>query len=211
MRKLIQVLALALSALLFAGAPLAQSHQILNVKGKVQVEVPADWGINDAEHRKRVAEFAKTITGKEGVLASLSVASHPQPSKMFVRVSFVKFDDPITQEDVRKEVTANRKQVLDDLASTWAEEGPEMWAALGKRGVREVGKATFDIEPLGGKIALVIKYSRTAPTLPGATMQVTQYHVPIGVEKALITLSVVPGDEDMRRAHDRIKASIKIR
>ena len=42
-------------------------------------------------------------------------------------------------------------------------------------------------------------------------MKVAQYHVPLGAEKALITLSYIDGDQGAMAAHDRLKNSIVIR
>jgi hypothetical protein len=42
-------------------------------------------------------------------------------------------------------------------------------------------------------------------------MRVAQYHVPLGAEKALITLSYIEGDQQAIAAHNRLKNSIVIR
>jgi hypothetical protein len=124
----------------------------LNVKGRVQLELPDNWTINDAEHRKRVKEQGEKLTGLQTLhTASLIAQSYPAPSRMFVRVSFIPQTPPISQADVRQEVQANRQQVLKDLADTWKEESPVMWAGLAKNGAKEVGRASVAVEPLGAK------------------------------------------------------------
>ena len=184
----------------------------LNVKGRVQLEVPGDWTISDAEQRRRVKEFAEKVTGVATEhVASLSVQSYPAPSRVFVRVSFMSMEPPITQADVRQEVQANKQQVLRDLAETWREEAPAMWAGMAKYGMKEVGRASFAVEPLGGQLALIIRYGRTSSVNSAETMRVTQYHVPLGAEKALITLSYIEGDPQATAAHNRLKSSIVIR
>ena len=184
----------------------------LNVKGRVQLEVPGDWTISDAEQRKRVKELAEKVTGVVAEhVASLSVQSYPAPSRVFVRVSFIPMEPPITQADVRQEVQANKQQVLRDLAETWREEAPAMWAGMAKYGMKEVGRASFAVEPLGGQLALIIRYGRTSSVNSAETMRVTQYHVPLGAEKALITLSYIEGDPQATAAHNRLKSSIVIR
>lgn len=201
--------------LLILGAPAtAQTtgYTKLNVKGRVQIEVPDNWTINDAEHRKRVKEFGEKLTGIQTQhTASLAVQSYPAPSRMFVRVSFIPQNPPISQIEVRQEVQANRQQVLKDLADTWKEESPVMWAGLAKNGIKEVGRASVAVEPLGGQTALVIRYGRTSSVNSSETMKVAQYHVPLGAEKALITLSYIDGDQGAMAAHDRLKNSIVIR
>ena len=184
----------------------------LNVKGRVQLEVPSDWTISDAEQRRRVKEFSEKLTGIAiDHVASLSVQSYPAPSRMFVRVSFIPMEPPITQADVRQEVQANKQQVLRDLAETWREESPTMWAGLAKNGVKEVGRPRFAVEPIGGQTALILSYGRTSTANPAETMRVTQYHVPLGAEKALITLSYIESDPQATAAHNRLKSSIVIR
>ena len=184
----------------------------LNVKGRVQLEVPSDWTISDAEQRRRVKEFSEKLTGIAiDHVASLSVQSYPAPSRVFVRVSFIPMEPPLTQADVRQEVQANKQQVLKELADVWRDESPTMWAGLAKNGVKEVGRPRFAVEPIGGQTALIISYGRTSTANPAETMRVTQYHVPLGAEKALITLSYIEGDQQAIAAHNRLKSSIVIR
>jgi hypothetical protein len=187
-------------------------HTKLNVKNRVQLEIPDDWTINDAEHRERVRDYAAKVTGTSiSHSASLSAQSYPQPSRVFVRVSFITLEPPITQADVRREVQADRQQVIRDLADTWREESPIMWRGLAKNGVKEVGQPSFAIEPLGGQTAMVIRYARTSTVNPAETMKVAQYHVVLGAEKALITLSYIDGDRTAMAAHDRLKSTLSIR
>jgi len=184
----------------------------LNVKGRVQLEIPDDWTINDAEHRKRIKELGEQLSGIQTQhTASLSVQSFPIPSRMFVRVSFLKLEPPISQAEVLKEVQANRQQVIRDLSDTWKDESPVMWVGLAKIGVKEVGHPSFWVEPLGGQTALVIRYGRTSTANSAETMRVEQYHIPLGSEKALITLSYIDGDQRAMTAHKRIRNSILIR
>ena len=86
-----------------------------------------------------------------------------------------------------------------------------MWAGLAKAGVKEVGRPRFAVEPIGGQIALIISYGRTSTGNPTETMRVTQYHIPLGAEKALITLSYIEGDPQATATHNRLKNSIVIR
>jgi hypothetical protein len=190
----------------------AQTYTKLNVKGRVQIEVPADWTINDSEQRKRVTELSEKITGMRDLnVATLSVHSFPTPSKMFIRVSFIKQDPPISQAEFVKEFNADRKLFLREVEDGWKTEAPKMWSALGKNGVREVGKPSFSVEPIGGQSGIVIRYARTSVGNPNETMNVAQYHVLIGSEKALITLSTIDNDVSIKAAHDRIKNSISIK
>ena len=187
-------------------------YTTLNVKNRVQIEIPNDWTIGDAEYRKQVKEISEEVTGIAGQhTASLSARSFPAPSRIFVRVSFLKVEPPISQAELRKEIETDRQQVTRVLADAWKEESKVMWAGFAKMGVREVGRATFNVEPVGGQTALVIRYGRTSTVNPQETMRVAQYHVLLGDEKALITLSYIDGDKGATTAHNRLKRSIKIR
>ena len=86
-----------------------------------------------------------------------------------------------------------------------------MWTGLAKSGVKEVGRATFAVEALGGQTALVIRYGRTSTVNPAETLRVAQYHVLLGDEKAMINLSYIDGDKGATVVHDRLKNSIAIR
>jgi hypothetical protein len=184
----------------------------LTVKGRVQLEIPSDWTISDAEQRKRAKEHGERLVGVPGGhTASLAAQSYPAPSRTMVRVSFIPMEPPLTQTDVRQEVQSNKQQVLKDLADFWRDESPTMWAGLAKNGVKEVGPRRFAAEPIGGQTALIISYGRTSKANPAETMRVTQYHVPLGAEKALITLSYIEGDPQAAKAHHRLKNSIVIR
>lgn len=201
-----------LAAISLPGTAQTVGYTKLTVKGRVQLEIPSDWTINDAEQRKRIKEQSERLTGVPSIhTASLAAQSYPAPSRTMVRVSFIPMEPPLTQEDVRQEVSANKQQLLRDLADVWREESPTMWAGLAKNGVKEVGRPSFAVEPIGGRIALIISYGRTSTANPAETMRVTQYHVPLGAEKALITLSYIEGDRQAISAHDRLKSSIVIR
>lgn len=184
----------------------------LNVKGRVQIEIPSDWTISDAEQRKRVKELGEKLVGiPTQHTASLAAQSYPAPSRTMVRVSFIPMEPPLTQADVRQEVQANKQQVLKDLEDVWRDESPTMWAGLAKNGVKEVGRPRFAVEPIGGQTALIISYGRTSTANSAETMRVTQYHVPLGAEKALITLSYIESDPQAIAANNRLKNSIAIR
>ena len=200
-----------LLGILVPGAAQSAGYTNLNIKGRVQLEIPDDWTISDTENRKRVRDLSEKFTGIQILhTASFAAQSFPAPSRIFVRVSFLKLDPPITQAEVRKEVQANRQQVIKDLADMWKEESPVMWAGLAKNGVKEVGHSSVELETIGGQTAFAISYGRTSTTNPAETVKVTQYHIPIGKEKALITLSYIEGDQVALIAHDRIKKSIVI-
>ena len=201
-----------LAAVVLPVAAQTAGYTKLNVKGRIQLAIPSDLTISDAEQRKRVKELGENLVGiPTQHTASLAAQSYPAPSRTMVRVSFIPMEPPLTQADVQQEVQANKQQVLKDLADVWREESPTMWAGLAKNGVKEVGRPRFAVESIGGQTALIISYGRTSTANPAETMRVTQYHVPLGDEKALITLSYIEGDQQAIAAHNRLKKSIAIR
>lgn len=201
-------------ALAVLGSPAAVQAQYtkLTVKGRVELEVPDTWSISDVEQRKRVRDLAASLMGKVDVhVSALSVQSFPPPAKVYVRVSLLKLYPPITQSELHQEVQADAKQVVADLAETWTADAPAMWAALGSKGIREVGRPSFAVEPLGGQMAMVVRYGRTSPNKPEVTMRVVQYHVPLGAEEVLVTLTHVEANADAAAAQERVRKSIVIR
>lgn len=201
-------------ALCLLGQSAARGEDVvaLTVSGRVQLELPGSWIIVDATHRQRVAEFAGAVLGRPAAhVASLAAQSHPMPSSVFVRVSFVAMSPPISQAQLMREVARDRAGALRALAAEWEGEAPAMWASLAQLGVRQVGETAFAVEGLGGRTALVIRYTRTSPGNAAKTMKVAQYHIPMGSDKVLLTLTHVEGDPGAVAAHDRVRASIRIK
>lgn len=183
-----------------------------DVKGRVQLEIPSDWAVSDAEQRKRVRERAGELDGSlSHHTASLAAQSYLTRSQTMVRVSFVPIEPPLTQADVRQAVQANKQQILKELADFWRDGSPVMWTSLAKLGKMEVGLPRFAVKPIGGRTALITSYASASIDNPAETTRVTQYHVPMGAEKALITLSYREGDQQAISVSNRLKNSIVIR
>jgi len=51
-----------LASVALSAAAQTTGYTKLNVKGRVQLEVPSDWTISDAEQRRRVKEFSEKIS-----------------------------------------------------------------------------------------------------------------------------------------------------
>ncbi|CAM5788076.1 hypothetical protein [Rhizobacter fulvus] len=184
----------------------------LNVRDRVLLEVPENWTIRDAEGRKSVTRLAEKITGvQDQHVASLSAQSSPSAARVSVRASFINLSPPISQSDAREDAKADRNQVVRDLDDLWKAESAPMWVGLAKMGSTEVGRAAAAVEMLGGQLAWVFRYARTSTINPAETMMVAQYHVPMGADKVLITLSYIDKDKAAMAAHDRLKSSIVIR
>ena len=106
-----------LAAVAMPVAAQSAGYTKLNVKGRVQLEVPGDWTISDAEQRRRVKEFSEKMTGVAiDHVASLSVQSYPAPSRVFVRVSFIPMEPPLTQADVSRVLKIASSPSVSSLA-----------------------------------------------------------------------------------------------
>ena len=203
MKKRLLASAMVLSVLAFSP---------INSASAVETHRPECFVAAPGTSTKTYDVKGERLTGVPSIhTASLAAQSYPAPSRTMVRVSFIPMEPPLTQADVRQEVLANKQQVLRDLADVWREESPTVWAGVAKDGVKEVGRPSFAVEPIGGQTALIISYGRTSTANPTETMRVTQYHVPLGAEKALITLSYIEGDQQAIASHNRLKNSIVIR
>lgn len=200
------------TAALLPSLAVAVESVTLNIKDRVRLAIPSDWMIRDGGQRKQTSQLSQKLLGVGGQhTASFSAQSYPEPSRVSVRVSLLPMDPPMTQADLMREALQDRDGLVRDLTAYWAAEAPKLWAGLAKIGSTQVGAPRIDVQPLGGLQAMVIEYGRTSTASPTETMLVTQYHVVMGSEKALITLARIANDPAAARAHDRIKASIVFR
>ena len=200
---------LALLPLAHASAQ-SKQYTMFDVHDQVLVELPNDWTIIDGERRPSVAEFAKKGGAPVVSVDALSATSNPTDSKAVVRVTFLKLPKPVTQEQFR----ANADREVKATALNWKSKEAEMWADLGKMGIKQVGQPSFAAETLAGQLAIVIRYQRTNAmdsAKPNQVVNVTQNHIVLGAERALITYSYDEGDKDAQREIERIKQSIVIK
>lgn len=77
---------------------------------------------------------------------------------------------------------------MKELSSAFKEEFSAMAVEMQKHGMRILGQEKVAIDHIGGKVAILVTYRRT-PAIGDSPFQVSQYHVPLGNEKVLITLS----------------------
>jgi hypothetical protein len=186
------------------------AYTMVEVKDQVLLELPNDWTVVDGERRPRVAEPAK----KSGLplisVSALSATSDPADSRAAVRVTFLKLDPPVTQE----QALASAERDVKATADNWKAMEGKMWADLGKMGIKQVGQPSFAAETLSGQLAIVIRYQRTHGTnsaKPAQLVNVTQNHVVLGAERALITFSYDDGDKRALAEIERIKNSLVIK
>lgn len=80
-----------------------------------------------------------------------------------------------------------------------------------KQGMQILGQEKVGIDAIGGLTAFTLTYRRTSAVGP-SPFTVTQYHVPVGKEKVLITLSYRESDRRLfGLILDRVKRSVTIK
>lgn len=207
------VLALTLSAFSALGQSL--QYRTLDVAGRMLITVPAHWHVRDLSERLNIATAADAArysaaeaTAETMHVSSLSVVSTSEKPTAILRASVVK--EPGTQEELRKFLSRGKKAAIGELAATWKEQVPEMTSTSLRLGGKYLGEERFDYVEIDGKLAMVISYKRASLT-GGAPFRVTQYHVPLGVDKLLITLSVQDTSSQlMTPILERVRSSIRI-
>ncbi|QEI05682.1 glycerate kinase [Pigmentiphaga aceris] len=186
------------------------AYTMFEVNNQVLVELPNDWTIVDGDHRPRVADLAKKAGVPVISVNALSATSHQTDSAAVVRVTFLKLPRPVTQEQAR----ANAQRDVQATALNWKSKEAEMWADLGKMGIKQVGQPSFASETLAGQQAIVIRYQRTNASdasNPKQTVNVTQNHIVLGAERALITFSYDEGNKQAQAQIERIRKSLVIK
>lgn len=162
----------------------------VDVKGRVQLTLPANWEVKDADFRKMVRDAAEHATGTRYTNDNrLIAASLPVPSYGFVRVSFMNGYE-LSQEYLRS-LSAQEKEAFLSLLRPQVS---ELRRGLERQGIQIIGDVSIHFGTLGGKTAIVTSYARShLPIMPESwkksAMRVVQYQVPLGTEIALITFS----------------------
>ena len=190
---LLKMLQMALGAV-FALGSLPASAQLAwkthNIQGIVRISVPEHWAVSDLDSRKNVAAYGGALVGeKDAHVAALAVTSKPFPSGAIIRVSIIREADAGTQAEIIAEVKANPVQARQDLEAVANEMINKMRTAFAKAGGRVIGGPKVKLVAIDKKLALMIQYRRISPDQPNDIYLVTQYHVPMGNIKPLITLS----------------------
>ena len=209
------LLVLALCLQHTAAASQTLSYTTIEVGGRLTITVPSHWRVRDTAERQNVAagaDAALNPTGKSSGsmhVSSLSVVSNPEPIRAIIRVSFLQ--ESGTQADLIREVSASRSKVITELKAGWEAEKQQVIEAMSRQGGQYLGQEDYRIETIGARTALVISYKRGS-LKGGAPFVVTQYHVPMGSDKVLVTLSFQESEAALfRPILERVKNSIAIR
>lgn len=200
------------------GEVVAQESQFrrVSVGSRVTIEVPAHWHVRDLDERRNISAAGEVLTeglGKKNEphhVSSLSVVSRPEPVGAIIRVSFIPIDD-LSQAALNQEIQADRAGVLREIAGVFKEEMDALRKGMEKQGMQILGQERVGIDTIGGLTAFTLMYRRTSAVGP-SPFAVTQYHVPVGKEKVLITLSYRESDGRLfGLILDRVKRSATIK
>lgn len=200
------------------GNSLAQesNYRRIEVGKRVSVEVPAHWHVRDLDERRNIAAAGEAITNAVGRknepnhVSSLSVVSQPEPVGAIIRISFIPTDG-LTQSDVRQAIQSDRVGILREIGTVFREEMAVLSKGMEKQGMKIIGRESVGIDSIGDMTAFTFSYRRTSAIGPWSFL-VTQFHVPVGREKVLITLSYRESDALLfRPILDRVKRSVVIR
>lgn len=182
----------------------AQEQKLVSVEERVSLAIPGHWAVLDDSQRQAAGVEARQLFGATTAHVPELTAAW-RPNKVRVRVSILKGIAPFTQAQLDE----HGPELADTVRSGWRDSENRLWATFAQSGIHQIGDTVVAVRPLGGARTVVIEYAHSG--LNGhAGMRVTQYHVPLGPEKALITLWVALEDEEASAAAARLLESIRI-
>ncbi len=197
---------------------IAQESQFrrINVGGRVSIEVPAHWHVRDINERRNISAAGEVLTEGAGRkneinhVSALSVVSRPEPVGAIIRVSYIPIEE-LTQVSLLHEIQSDRAGVLREIAGAFREDIAAIKKGMEKQGMQILGQEKVGIDTIGGLTAFTVMYRRSSAVGP-SPFSVTQYHVPVGNEKILITMSYRESDGRLfGLILDRVKRSVTIK
>lgn len=197
---------------------IAQESQFrrISVDSRVTIEVPAHWHVRDIDERRNISAAGEALLEGAGMknesnhVSALSVVSRPEPVGAIIRVSFIPIED-LTQASLLREIQLDRAGMLREIAGVFKEVMDAVRKGMQKQGIQILGEEKVGIDTIGGLTAFTVTYRRTSAVGP-SPFTVTQYHVPVGKEKVLITLSYRESDGLLfGLILDRVKRSVTIK
>lgn len=178
-----------------AGASYAQqpNYQRVVVAKRVSLDIPVHWQALDIDQRRNLAAASERWSNGKGApqepahVAALAINATPHPPGAIIRVSVIP-TEALSQSDLTRALQSDRVGTMKELTGAFKEELSVMAVQMQKQGMRILGQEKVAIDNIGDKVAISVTYRRT-PAIGDSPFQVTQYHVPLGNEKVLITLS----------------------
>ena len=198
--------ALSFTAMAFG----ADNFATFRVENRLSISIPSHWTVLDESTRRDIAAAAQAMINEETHVSSLSVHAPPEPSGAIIRVQFVD-SDGLDQSELIGAIRSDPAGSMRELQIASEEEIGKLARAVAPNGIKILGPPKTTVEAINGKLAIAVQYRRTG-FAPGTTFNVTQYHIPLGPDKALVTLSYREQDGLLYSVIlKRVKESITIR
>jgi hypothetical protein len=192
------------------------NYRRVEVGNRVSLDVPSHWHLRGLDDRRNVAAAAEAVVAAAGRpnepvhVAALSVVSTPEPIGGIIRVSFISIEQ-LSQPDLANALRTDRLATMREVASVFHEDMLALSKGFESQGIHVLGQESVGTASIGGATAFTLSYRRTSAA-GQSPFTVVQYHVPLGKQKALISLSYRESDAPLFKAiFDRVKRSIVIR
>lgn len=157
------------------------------VDNKVSIQIPKHWHLNDENRRRDLAAASEARSGKFNHVASLSANSLPRPSGGIIRVSLIKTDE-LTQASFVDAIKKNTDLLKKELTNEIQNEFKTLKSVMEKDNISILNGPSIELIKIGEKFGFAVIYRRTNAS-DNSTFLVSQFHIPLNREKALITLS----------------------
>jgi len=192
-------------------------YRLVEVGGRVSLEVPSHWYLADLEERKNNARLPDGMESAAGEklgparLATLVVRPKPDPASARVMVFFVENWNE-SQSDLREALRSNRTRTMQAVTDAFHEDMTGAAKMFAKQGVTLLGQEAVATDSIGGAIAFTLTYRRKpSGTKDDSPLTEIQYHVPMGTQKIIITFSYRESEARLLRPIlDRVRRSVAI-
>lgn len=204
----------------WAAADDRSNYRRIDVGARASLEVPHHWHIRGLDARRDLAAAGEAVLQSarpdEVVFVASLSAQSPAPVGGIVRVSYIPTEEPeywLDQVGVVASVRDDRAGSIQALNDVFGQEMELAAEAMKKNaGFELLSHGPADIEKINGFYALTYTYRRTSTSGQDSAFRVTQYHIPLGAEKVLMTLSYRESDALLYGAIlDKVKNSLEIR
>jgi hypothetical protein len=174
----------------------ATNYQLVNVGEKLSLEIPKHWYSHSLSERRNISAageaIVNSVTLNEPVfVSSLSISSRPEPAGGFIRVSYIPTETKAKQfyqKEFAFIVETRRDEFLHEIESAFAEQFNLLSKGSKGNGLNLLDHGPANIEKINGIYAMTYTYRR--PSAYGSSpFKVKQYHIPLGVKKAIVTMS----------------------
>lgn len=183
---------------LVSQACFANNYHRVIVDGRVSLEVPSHWSFLDEAERRNLSAAAEAVANSLALpeapthVASLAVNAVPDPPGAIVRLSFLG-DVDLRQDELNAALASERVATIAELEAVFESEAQGLKSQLEINGMRLLEREAVQIQMIDGRTAIKFSYRRTSVRGP-SPFHVSQYHVPLGDAKMLLTLSFRESD-----------------